>query len=215
MRCGKKNIASFRIPDELNKHSFTRPLCTLLLSLFMFTGCKEPEARRPVAVKTGEFFRKSVERNKELLEKEQVLIKELIRKDSVHVYRSSPNGYWYYYQQKDSMGAYMPQPDDLILINYDIRYLNDSIIYSKEEIGQVRFKVDKEDLFPGLRTAVKLLKKGETATFMFPSSLAFGYHGDENRIGVNIPVKSTITLLDILETARDSVTTGNTSGDIQ
>ncbi|MGS2761077.1 gliding motility-associated peptidyl-prolyl isomerase GldI [Sinomicrobium sp. M5D2P9] len=200
----------------LRAGALCRSFCALLLSVVMFTGCKEPEARRPVAVKTGEFFRKSVERNKELLEREQQLIKELIQKDSAHTYIASPNGYWYYYQQKDSKGTYMPQPDDLILINYDIRYLNDSIIYSKEEIGPVRFKVDKEDLFPGLRTAVKLLKKGETATFMFPSSLTFGYHGDENRIGVNVPVKSTITLLDILETARDSMaTTENVPQDVQ
>lgn len=215
MKYGRKNILNSRIPDALTRYSLTRHSCLLLLSLVMFTGCKEPEARRPVAVKTGEFFRKSVERNKELLEKEQALIRELIQKDSIYTYIASPNGYWYYYQKKDSTGTYTPQPDDLILINYDIRYLNDSVIYSKEEIGQVRFKVDKEDLFPGLRTAVKLLKKGETATFMFPSSLAFGYHGDENRIGVNIPVKSTITLLDILETARDSISTGNVPRDVQ
>ncbi|UGU15507.1 gliding motility-associated peptidyl-prolyl isomerase GldI [Sinomicrobium kalidii] len=181
----------------------------LLCSGLIICSCKEPEARRPVTVKTGEFFKKSVERNKGLLEKEQNFIKALIQKDSVHTYYTSPNGYWYFYQTKDSTAAYTPQPDDVIHINYDIRYLNDSIIYSKEEIGEVRFKVDKEDLFPGLRTAVKLLKKGETATFMFPSSLAYGYHGDENRVGVNVPVKSTVTLIDILDIAKDSIQTGS------
>ncbi|MBC9797049.1 gliding motility-associated peptidyl-prolyl isomerase GldI [Sinomicrobium sp. FJxs] len=167
-------------------------------------SCKEPEARRPVTVKTGEFFKKSVDRNKDLLEQEQQLIEELIRDDSLHTYHTSANGYWYFYNTKDSTDAYTPKPDDVVLISYDIRHLNDSIIYSKEEIGEVQFKVDKEDLFPGLRTAVKLLKKGETATFMFPSSLSYGYHGDEVRIGVNVPLKSTVTLLDILEIAKDS-----------
>ncbi|SFW25799.1 protein involved in gliding motility GldI [Sinomicrobium oceani] len=179
----------------------TSPICPVLLFLFLFCACNEPQARRPVTVKTGEFFKKSVERNRELLEKEQKFIEELIKKDSIHTYIASPNGYWYHYIKKNTETSYRPKADDLILINYDIRYLNDSIIYSSEEIGNIRYKVDKEDLFPGLRTAVKLLKKGETATFMFPSSLAFGYHGDENRIGVNIPVKSTISLIDILETA--------------
>jgi FKBP-type peptidyl-prolyl cis-trans isomerase len=57
--------------------------------------------------------------------------------------------------------------------------------------------VDKQELFMGLRDAVKLLKEGERATFLFPSSLAFGYHGDNNKIGTNVPLKSTVTLLKI------------------
>lgn len=182
------------------KHFFL--LTGLGLALF---SCGEPEARRPVTVKTGEFFKKSVERNKGLLEQEQKLIEALIREDSLHTYYTSSYGYWYFYHTKDSTDTYTPKPDDVILINYDIRHLNDSIIYSKEEIGKVQFRVDKEDLFSGLRTAVKLLKKGETATFMFPSSLAYGYHGDEDRVGINVPLKSTVTLLDILQVANDSV----------
>lgn len=187
-----------------NKRNINRFFMLMCFGLILYS-CKEPEARRPVTVKTGEFFKKSVERNKGLLEKEQELIKELIQKDSLHTYHTSANGYWYFYQNRDTAGTYTPKPDDLILIKYDIRYLNDSIIYSEEEIGEVQFRVDKEDLFPGLRTAVKLLKKGETATFMFPSSLAYGYHGDEERIGVNVPLKSTVALLDILEIAKDSL----------
>lgn len=43
----------------------------------------------------------------------------------------------------------------------------------------------------------KLLKEKETATFLFPSSLAFGYHGDNDKIGANIPLKTTISILEI------------------
>jgi FKBP-type peptidyl-prolyl cis-trans isomerase len=64
--------------------------------------------------------------------------------------------------------------------------------------------VDKQNLFPGLRNSIKLLREGETATFLFPSSMAFGYHGDNNKIGTNIPLKSTITLLKI-EKQKDSI----------
>jgi len=72
-------------------------------------------------------------------------------------------------------------------------------IYKHDEIGVIQYKVDKQELFPGLRNSVKLLKENETATFLYPSSLAFGYQGDNDRIGVNIPVRSTITVFKIEE----------------
>jgi gliding motility-associated peptidyl-prolyl isomerase len=75
-------------------------------------------------------------------------------------------------------------------------FSNDTI-YSKEDIGTLTYKVDKQDLFPGLRNSIKLLKENESATFLFPSSLSYGYHGDNNKIGVNVPIKSTITILNI------------------
>ncbi len=82
-------------------------------------------------------------------------------------------------------------------------FSNDTI-YPREEIGIIKYKVDKQELFPGLRNSIKLLKEMETATFMFPSSLAYGYHGDNNKIGINVPIKSTITLLKI-EKQQDSI----------
>ncbi|MEP4882173.1 MAG: gliding motility-associated peptidyl-prolyl isomerase GldI, partial [Maribacter dokdonensis] len=81
---------------------------------------------------------------------------------------------------------------------------NDTI-YSKEDIGVVNYKVDKQELFLGLRDAVKMLKEKERATFLFPSSLAFGYHGDENKIGSNVPLKSTITILQIEKQQENTV----------
>ncbi|WP_461534170.1 gliding motility-associated peptidyl-prolyl isomerase GldI [Sinomicrobium sp.] len=183
---------------------FALLLCNNILS------CNEPEARRPVQVKTGEFFRKSVERNKALLAAEQEHIQKLIAEDSLHHYLSSSNGYWYYYTQRDSTATYTPKTGDIVVVNYDIRLLDNSVVYSSEEIGNITFEVDKEALFPGLRTAIKLLKKGETASFLFPSALGYGYHGDENRIGTNVPIKSTVSLIDILKRAEDSTTQTNT-----
>jgi FKBP-type peptidyl-prolyl cis-trans isomerase len=65
-------------------------------------------------------------------------------------------------------------------------------------------KEDKDVLFPGLRNSVKILKETETATFLFPSSIAYGYPGDKGSIGANVPIKSTITLLQI-EKQQDSI----------
>ncbi|CAN0595450.1 unnamed protein product, partial [Ectocarpus sp. 12 AP-2014] len=63
----------------------------------------------------------------------------------------------------------------------------------------------KQELFLGLREAIKMLKENERATFLFPSSIAYGYHGDENKIGTNVPIKSTITILQIEKQQENTV----------
>jgi len=167
-------------------------------------GCAGPEARRPVKVRSGSFIETSVERSKQLLANEQQLIQQLIINDSLHQYQSSANGAWYFYEQQNETSTYFIQSDDMVTLTYNIVSLNNDTIYSEKEVGVLTYKVDKQDLFPGLRNNIKLLKDKEKATFLFPSSLAYGYHGDGNKIGANIAVKSTITILNVVQ-KKDSI----------
>ena len=175
-----------------------------ILLLIIFAQCGGPEARRPVKVKSGSFLKQSAERNKELLAQEEELIQSLITTDSLNQYFSTDFGAWYYYEQQSTENVLSADTDDLVILNYNMVSFDNDTIYTKEEIGQIQFRVDKEEFFPGLRNSVKILKAGEVATFLFPSSLAFGYHGDGDRIGTNIPVKSTISILAI-EKSTDSI----------
>ncbi|MEQ8219737.1 MAG: gliding motility-associated peptidyl-prolyl isomerase GldI [Arenibacter sp.] len=169
----------------------------LLLLILAFSSCNGPEPRKPVKVKTGSILQKSVERNKDLLAKEEKQIMEIIKNDSLNTYFSSGIGSWYHYMVKNDQTDYLPKTDDLVTLQYNVMTFNNDTIYSKENIGTITYKVDKQDLFPGLRNSIKLLKEKESATFLFPSSLSYGYHGDNNKIGVNVPIKSTITILNI------------------
>ncbi len=169
----------------------------LLLLIIACSSCNGPEPRKPVKVKTGSILQKSVERNKDLLAKEEKQIMEIIKNDSLNTYFSSGIGSWYYYIEKNDQTDYYPKTDDLVTLQYNVMTFGNDTIYSKESIGNITYKVDKQDLFPGLRNSIKLLKEKESATFLFPSSLSYGYHGDNNKIGVNVPIKSTITILNI------------------
>lgn len=169
------------------------------ICIIALAGCKEPEARRPLQVKTKTFFDESVARNQRLLALETESIKKFIARDTLHTYRPSASGFWYAYRVRDSVNTYTPGTDDLVLITYDIRTLYNDTLYSEKQIGKVHLKIDREIIFPGLNKGIKLMKKGETVTFLFPSFLAYGYHGDERKIGVNMPLISTVTLLDIIE----------------
>lgn len=179
-------------------------LLTLLVLSISLVSCQEAEPRRPIKVRTGSFFKETIKRNKELLAQEEKQIKEIIARDTAHTYLSSSQGSWYYYEIKNDSVIYTPKPDDLVTFTYNLVSFTNDTIYKSEEMGTIHYKVDKQNLFPGLRNSIKLLREGEKATFLFPSSLAYGYHGDDKKIGTNIPVKSTITLLKI-EKQKDSI----------
>lgn len=178
----------------------------LILLCLCFVACEGPLPRKPLKVRTGSFIKESAERNKKLLAAEEAAIQQIISNDTLNTYINSSNGSWYYYLTKIDVATPTPKPDDLVTMTYNILSFENDTIYSAEEIGLLNYKVDKQELFPGLRNSVKLLKEGETATFLYPSSLAFGYHGDNNKIGINIPLKSTISIFKIAQ-SKDSIQT--------
>lgn len=169
----------------------------LLLALVLGGSCRDPEARWPVETKRGSFLKQSAERNRKLLQEEEALLARLMEADSAHEYLQSASGSWYYYETRQEGDRYRPKEDDLVTLRYNLLNWAGDTLYRRDEIGTLKYKVDKQELFPGLRNSVKLLQEGESAVFWFPSSLAFGYHGDQERIGPNIPIRSQIWILDI------------------
>ncbi|GGD57522.1 gliding motility-associated peptidyl-prolyl isomerase GldI [Muriicola marianensis] len=173
-----------------------RKVLPLFLALLVL-ACQGPEPRRPVKVKSGSFIKESVERNKKLLAEEEERIQRIIKTDSLKEYMPSSEGSWYAYELKNEVSDYTPQTDDLVRFTYTLLTLDNDTIYTQKEIGLQSYKVDKQELFPGLRNSIKLLKEGEIAIFLFPSSLGYGYIGDKNKIGVNVPLKAVITVREI------------------
>lgn len=168
-----------------------------LIPILSLIACGEPEPRRPVKTQSGSLINASVQRNIELLNQEEQIIQEIIANDTLHHYLASDTGSWYFYSVINEESDYTPLPGDLVTLNYNLVSLENDTIYSMEEIGTIIYKVDKQEVFPGLRNSVKLLKVNETATFFFPSAMAYGYHGDNNKIGPNVALKSTIGILKI------------------
>lgn len=171
---------------------------TLLCCLTLFwTSCKSPEARRPQTQNSGSYLDQAVARNKQVVAKEEALIQELIEKDTSNSYHSSPYGFWYSYQNRDTSMAATPKFGDQVEFEYNITTLQGATIYSKDELSPKIYHIDQEELFSGLREGLKLMKEDETVTFLFPSHKAYGFYGDKDRIGRNLPIRATVTLKDI------------------
>ena len=162
----------------------------LIISILCF-GCKSPEARMPESVQSGSFLKESAERNKKLNAKEQKLIQNIIKNNPDKDYIASESGFWYYYNNRNETDTIRPQFGDIVDFEYNVSDINGNEIYAQESKTYV---MDKQELFTGLREGLKLMKPEESITFIFPSQKAFGYYGDDNKIGTNIPLICEVTL---------------------
>jgi gliding motility-associated peptidyl-prolyl isomerase len=170
----------------------------LIFISFLCFGCAKVEPRRPINPKVSTtIFKETIKQSKILNSIEDTKILEVIRRDSTNSYKVSPNGFWYTYKHKIEENLATPKTGDLVSFKYNITDLQDSIFYSKETLGLKDYKVDNEDFISALQYGIKLMKVGETITFVIPSYSAFGISGDGKKIGINQSIKSTVTLINI------------------
>ena len=161
-------------------------------------GCSKNEPRKPVNPKPSTTILKEIVAESIALNKvEDAKILQIIKNDSLKAYKVSKKGFWYTYIHKLEEDLPSPKAGNEVALSYNITSLNDSIIYSKEALGIKKYKVDKEDFISALQSGIKLMKIGETITFVIPSYNAFGISGDGNKIGINQSIKSTVTLINI------------------
>jgi gliding motility-associated peptidyl-prolyl isomerase len=181
---------------QLNKISILSLLACVVLA------CHKPEPRKPVSYTTGSFLNESVKRNKALLKAEEQAIFEIIKRDSLHTYLNSSDGLWYHYNIRNTVDTITPQFGDQVTFTYNLRTFNEDTIYSMDEVGVKTYLMDQQRLMTGLREGLKLMKSKEVVTFLIPSSRAYGFYGDKNRIGSDVPLKATIQLNTIKQTTK-------------
>lgn len=164
-------------------------------AVIMISGCKQhQEARRPLSQASGSFMKKSAERNKKLIAGEEGQIDSLIKSNPKIKYLASTKGYWYTYVIQNTLDTLTPKKGDVAFFDYEIKDLKGNVIYSEVELRPQTYTVDKQNIMTGLREGIKLMHKKEKVIFLFPSHIAFGYHGDDKKIGTNQPLLCTVTL---------------------
>jgi len=167
----------------------------VLLVTILASSCKQhQEARRPVSQKSGSFMKKSIERNKKLIAGEEGQIDSLIKSNPKIKYIASTKGYWYTYVTQNKLDTLTPKKGDVAFFDYEVKDLKGNVIYSEVELRPQTYLVDKQNIMTGLREGIKLMHKNEKVIFLFPSHIAYGYHGDDKKIGTNQPLLCTVTL---------------------
>jgi len=175
----------------------TKILFVISTGILLSCCSQQQQARRPISQSSGTFLKESVERNKKLISGEEAKIDSIIKSNPNLKYIASNKGYWYRYDTKNSQDTLRPKKGDVAHFNFEIKDLDGNVIYSELELRPQTYHVDKEQkMIMGLRHGLKLMRKKETVTFLCPSRLGYGYHGDNRRIGHNQPLMYTVTLND-------------------
>ena len=169
----------------------------IFILTFTLISCVDPEPRRPVSHHTSSYMQESVKLNKHINAVEEKAILYYIAQDSLKKYTASKNGFWYASIHQEINQNSKPVVGDTVLFEYEIFDLNNQLIYSKEEIGKISYSIDKENLTTGLQEGLKLMREGEDMQFLFPSFKAFGFTGDQEKIGKNQPLIYYVKLIEI------------------
>ena len=171
-------------------------ITAIVLLVATLASCKQQQARMPVSRSSGTFMKESIIRNKKLVAGEEAKIDSIIKSNPKIKYYASKKGYWYSYDIRNEKDTLRPKKGDIAFFDYEIKDLKGNIVYSEVELRPQVYAVDKQNIMMGLRDGIKLMRKNEKVTFLFPSNMGFGYHGDEKRIGTNEPLICTVTLND-------------------
>jgi gliding motility-associated peptidyl-prolyl isomerase len=168
-----------------------------ILLAVIITSCSQQQARKPISHTEGSFMKESAERNKKIIADEEKIIAAIIKATPEIKYISSKKGYWYYYIKKNETDTIKPIKGDIVTFDYDVKDIGGNQIYAQDELQTQTYAVDKQNIMTGLQNGIKLMKKDETVTFLFPSHSAYGYHGDNKKIGSNEALICTVTLKNI------------------
>ena len=168
----------------------------ILFSLFLIS-CNQQRARKPISQSSGTFLKTSIEINKKIIKGEEGQIDILMKSNPTIKYFGSKKGYWYSYLTQNKNDTLKPKKGDIVYFDYEISNLNGDLIYSDVELRPQIYRVDEQNILLGLRDGIKLMRNKEVVVFLFPSNMAFGFRGDNNRIGSNTPISCKVSITEI------------------
>jgi len=120
-----------------------------------------------------------IQRNKKIVSEEQKKIEKFVKEKNLSMKRTE-TGLWYKIQN-DGEGENIIK-GKIVTLNYSIRLLDESLIYSSDESGVKEFLVGQGGVEAGLEEGILMLKNSSKALFIMPSHLAHGLIGDDDKI---------------------------------
>lgn len=149
-----------------------------ILFLFLLFACNEEEVDEKKEVNwTRE---QSTHINRQFTKEEEFDIKLFLKRRPEWQMTNTGSGlrYWIY----DDQPGETAKEDDYVDVLFEVKMLNDSLIYRTEENEVSSFKVDKSNIETGVQEGIKYMSEGDKAKFIVPSHLGHGLLGDFRKI---------------------------------
>ena len=117
--------------------------------------------------------------NTYLVEKDRERIVGYINRRNLQM-KETPSGLWYMISE-EGKGEFFNDKDK-ITFDYECTLLDGTICYTSESLGPKSIILGTTAIEPGLNEGLRMLKPGGKALFILPPFLAWGLHGDDNKI---------------------------------
>ena len=161
-----------------------------IVFIFVLLACN-PDVKKPKI----EVSKKQIDSMVEDLEKKYNRMEEDRIRD--YISRHEPMqrtsvGFWYVVNLKNESGRQI-KDGDLVRYNREISLCNSELLYKDDNI----LKIGQGNEITGMHDALKLMRKGEKATFIFPSFLAHGLLGDMEKVPPKSELIYKVEILDV------------------
>jgi FKBP-type peptidyl-prolyl cis-trans isomerase FkpA len=153
----------------------------VFIVVMFFVSCKPNyhEQQRKLKLQKEQYEKNLMMANRGLVSRDSTKIVGLIRARGWEM-KSSRTGLWYQILEKgDGPKAKIGQVAEL---NYNVRLLNNELVYSSDSTGPLRFQISKGGVERGLEEGVLLLNQGDSARFILPPHMAHHLMGDQQSI---------------------------------
>ena len=168
-------------------------LCSLMF-LLIASCSQEPVRNQPSAKELKE---KLIEHNQKKVRTEDEIIDSFVNENYPQAQKTE-TGLRYLIFPASNRSDLKPGKSQQVTIDYDIELLNGNVIYSTKKEGlPEKFRIEHEDAPPGLHEGLQIMHLGDSAVFILPSHLGYGFTGDQQAIGKNAILVYKIVLIEI------------------
>ena len=170
----------------MNKNKYL--VLFLLVAIF---ACSE-SPQKPMEISKQDMKQSMETANRYLLNEEQEEIDSYV---SRHGLEMKQTGTGLRYQVLKQGTGRQIENGDVVSMEYQLHSLKGDLVYSSENDGLKTFKVGDGSVETGLDEAVSYLHYGDAAKLIIPYHLAFGLHGDDDKIPEYATLVYTIKIL--------------------
>ena len=164
-----------------------------MLLLFSVFSCEEKPQHQPAPISKSEMKNSMETANRYLLNEEEEDIVNYIKR---HGLEMTSTGTGLRYQILKQGSEKRIEKGEKVTLEYELGSIAGDLFYSSEKDGVKSFVVGEGGVESGLDEAMTYLHWGDQAKLIIPFHLAYGLHGDDNRIPEYATLVYTIKVID-------------------
>lgn len=165
----------------------------ILLLLISVFSCEEKPKEQTIPVSKSEMKNSMETANRYLLNEEEEDIANYIKRHGLEMI-STGTGLRYQIMKQGSEKRI--EKGEKVTLEYEVCSVAGDLFYSSEKDGVKSFVVGEGGVESGLEEAMAYLHRGDEAKLIIPFHLAYGLHGDDNRIPEYATLVYTIKIID-------------------